>query len=460
MKRTILAAIVISISSAPAYANVGMDYGFGSREAALAGSGVAGGFDGFAAYQNPAGLPLIGRSGDDRLALSYGLIYMQPSFDDINGIVLENSVTSSATSVGNVNNDYRATFGQVLGISYKLFPDFGGLTLGLVTYLPMNQFDYLDTGESYVPEYTLFRTRTQQPQVDVGIGANVADSLHLGMGLRFSFSVTSSADAFINSAGNGVSTVRFSASVKPVVAPYFGTLFTSPKSDFTLGAVVRLPVVLNYTLDVNTKAAAAGFLPAVPFSFTAASSLTYDPLTVEFGGTLPGPLQTKIYLQLDFQQWNQYQAPMLVIANPQISGCGSSPCGIILAAGPNLDFNTRNIWVPHLGVEKETESNIYRIGYQYHPSIFSSPPNGSGNYLDPDRHIMTAGVGFKFKRFLSYERPWNLDLHAAYQALIAQNITKAPGDENGNPAGAKIGSPGYEAGGKIYGGGASISFVF
>jgi hypothetical protein len=72
-----------------------------------------------------------------------------------------------------------------------------------------------------------------------------------------------------------------------------------------------------------------------------------------------------------------------------------------------------------------------------------------------------VGAGYDFKNALSISDSTRVDLHFTYQALETQVITKAPGDEAGQGTGdQKIGAPGYSAGGRVVGGGISLSFLF
>src|SRR5688500_15512609 len=74
-------------------ADVGDVFGFGSRSAGVSGAGgAAWGFEGYGAYANPASVAV--RYQGKKLVLSWGLIYMQPEFTEINDVVVENNYTS------------------------------------------------------------------------------------------------------------------------------------------------------------------------------------------------------------------------------------------------------------------------------------------------------------------------------------------------------------------------------
>lgn len=318
-------------SSYEAQANIGQEYGFGPRIAALAGAGAAFDFGAFAAYNNPAGLSF---PGDKRLLIEIGLIAMNPNFTPINNVIVENTYTSDKITYGSVDNDYRATLGEELGLVYRLFPDLANLTVGLAAFLPLEQIAYMDTGETFVPEYVLYRARTQRPQVEAGVGVDITPRIHVGAGLHLAFSLTSAGTVFLQTDPTKPSTMRFSSSLKPKVAPQFGFLYTStPPSPaeeprFTLGAVLRLPVTSDNSLYLQSGARAFGSFAALDFDFTAVSALFYDPLSVELGATFKETPRTRSYVQLEFQGWGGFQAPALNIQNPTNESCGGGPCGV------------------------------------------------------------------------------------------------------------------------------------
>ena len=446
------------------FANVAETYGFGSRTAGLAGAVVAQGGDAFAAYYNPAALA---HNQDQRLRISWGMLYMQPRFLPINNVVTENSFNSDREQ-GNPNYDnvdvtYKPTFGQVLGLSYRLLPDFGNLSVGLVTFFPLEQLAYMDTGEAYVPEYVLYRARTQRPQFELGVGAELGAGLSVGAGLHIAYSLTSNAPAFINAGENTVSSMRFTGSLKPKAAPYFGVQFipqTASKS-LSFGAVLRLPVAFDNYVALSSGARMMGRLAALPIHFFATAALYYDPMAVELGNSWQITQRLRLFAQMDYQLWSQFKAPALLIQQPENSDAPR------ISAGAIPTYNYVNIWVPRVGQEIAlTDKATLRFGYAYRPSIMNEIPLEAGNYLDPPKHMVNVGFSYSFSRFLGFSTPATLDAHLSYQRLLSQLVIKTPGNEAGLSEDLKIGATnpneaeGYQAGGNIIGGGLSLSFAF
>ncbi len=447
-----------------AHANVGEAYGFGSRTTALGGAGAAWGTGAFAAYYNPAQL---GLDSEKRLQLDWGLIYMQPNFKPITNVLTQNKFVSDSQRYSDVDNStYRETFGQQLGLTYRLDPKLTNLTLGITMFMPVNQFAYMDTGEAYVPEYVLYRARTQRPQVELGAGAKLCEDLQVGIGFHVAFTLTSNASVFINTQKNTASSLRFTSSLKPKAAPYIGLLWApGKKKNFSLGGVFRFPVTSNNTMTLNSAARVFGNFAAVDFNFTAISALFYDPMAIELGSSWQHNSWGRLFAQVDYQFWSRFEAPALLIQQPKTTNCTGNGCDqgtVNISPGSLPSFNYVNIFVPRFGWEITPGDGqiVYRIGYAYRPSVMSNLPTEGGNYLDPPKHMLNLGVGLNYDSFLSFDVPFRLDFNLAYHYLVTQTVTKTPGNEVGDATDLKIGAPGYTAGGSVYGGGATVSFAF
>jgi len=441
------------------WANVGEVFGFGSRTGALAGSAVASGFDSYAAYTNPAGLG-FSVSRDRKASLGIGFIYMEPRFISIDNVYVENQYVSDKDRIGSVDTIYQPTFGQSLGASFQISEQ-RHWALGVVTYLPANQAALIDTGEAYHPEYLLYRARTQRPQVEVGVGGELTPALYFGAGMHLAFSITANANVFLNSDPNKPSTMRFSSSIKPKASPYFGLLWKPlrPSQSFLLGTVIRLPATSDVSLALNSGARLFGTLAALDFNFTALSTLLYDPLTIQMGSSWEHAPGWRFHGQFDYLFWNKLRSPALQIQSPDITSCSenSGACGFAISPGKNPIASFQNVLIPRIAEEVNIGKTVVRFGYSYQPSLLAVLPTGAGNDLDPPQHILTAGVGIPVDHFLRTSLSAKVDINAAYHSLNTQHITKTSGNEGGISGDYKIGAPGYDAGGKIFGGGVSLS---
>ncbi len=452
--------VTLALASQAALANVGAVYGFGSQAGATANTEVANVEGSFAAYTNPAFLSL---SRVNKLQFAWSLVTMDPQFTPINNVIVENTYLSDKVRKDSVVDDYRSTIGQAFSIQFKPIESFFHLGLGLVAYLPIEQLAYMDTGEPFVPEYSLYRGRTHRPQIELGASVEPVQNFTIGAGLHLGYTLTSYAQVFLNTSADKPSWIRFSSSLKPKLAPYFGLGFQSSDKDptFTAGAVVRLPLAASNQMLLKSGARVFGSFAAVDFNFNALSALFYDPLRVELGVTVQPLHFLKVRAEADFEAWTLFEASTLTIQDPT-SACDntdSSACGISISAGKTPKLPLVNTWTPKVGTEfAVTEDVTLRLGYAYVPSIFSALPTGAANFLDPPKHSLNAGLGYHFTNFLGIAESASIDAHFSYHLLKTQTIVKAAGDEAGGGSGdLKIGAPGYDAGGRVLGGGLSAT---
>ncbi len=452
--------LMLLASPSIAFAHIGDFLGFGARTMGLGGAGVTGDTSGFEAYHNPASLA---SDSKERLTFSWGLVFVRPSFLSINHVVTQNTYVADGQVYGTVDTQYRDTFGQILGLSYKVLPDLGQFTVGLVAFLPLSQLAYMDSGQPYVPEYFLYRSGTQRPQFELGAGLKVLPGLRLGAGLHTAFGLTGNGSVFLNTKANSVSTMTFGASLKTVFSGYLGLLWSLGEAEGTgeqaqrksqpwnLGLVYRSSASSDFTLPMTASARALGNA-SLDYVFTASSSLFYDPAALETGASFAAG-DHRWVAQVDYQFWSGFKVPALTLRPGQDSAQ--------MNPGSVPSYNFLNILVPRAGWEWKLNSfHTLRIGYSYRPGTLKGLSNGPGNYLDPSKHVITAGWGFHFDTFLGFPIPSQLDIALNYQQLLTQKIVKTGGNEAGDMTDLKIGAPGYNAGGRLFGGAVSLALAF
>lgn len=434
-----------------AHANIGEFTGFGARSAALGGAAVAWGSDGFAAYANPASLAL---RGPERLHVSYHLLYVLPRFTNIGSVVTQNAVFADGVNTESVDTSYRDTFGQAVGASYQLLPFLWNLSLGITAFLPIANTAYMDTGSAIIPEYVMYRSRTQRPQVEIGIGFNPYGPIYLGVGAHVGFALNSIATLFIQTNPGTASTMRFASSLVPKAAPFFSALVAPDGKDsrWSAGAVFRMAMVSDNNMYLKTSARAFGTLTALDFNFNAFGALYYDPASLEIGGSWRPLDWLRANAQVDYVFWGDFQKATLTIYNTQMGQCnGGCPGSLAIQPGSNPAYATQNIFVPRAGAEFILGKHTLRAGYSYKPSILASASTDSANPIDPAAHRISIGYGYEFQRLGGLDHPWNLDIHATWQALVGGLVTKV--------GTTTIGYPGYATGGNLFGGGVSLSLA-
>jgi hypothetical protein len=442
-----------------ASAAMGDRFGFTSEDAALAGARAGSAeISSASAFNNPAQmsfLPEGSAAGESALRFHWSVLYSEPHFVDIHNVVVENSVNSDQTDgtsqVKNVDTNYPVTFGQSLGFSVRSKKSDHHWGFGAVAYLPLDRFALLDSGESFVPEYTLHRGRTQKPEFQAALSGLITKNLSFGAGVYLGTRLTSDTTIFLNQGTGTVSTMRIAASLKTEATPYFGLGFVANDA-VSFGLVVRLASSSPETLNVQASARAVGNVAAPDFSFPAIGTMYYDPFTVSAGTHWRTSPTTAVLLQLDYQAWSKFESPAIVI---QTRACDPN-CGVDFETGRNLSGATRDILVPRVGHVWTIGTSELRTGYAYRPGIYRELPTGAGNAIDPNEHRFSAGYGWKIDTLPFFDAPGRFDFHAAYSLYPKQTVVKTPGDENGKLVNQKVGAPGYEIGGSEWGAGFTV----
>src|SRR5690606_38229726 len=164
-------------------------------------------------------------------------------------------------------------------------------------------------------------------------------------------------------------------------------------------------------------------------TFPAIATMYYEPASIEFGAKWRYADTRALFLEIDYQAWSKFEAPTLIILDPETATCAPS-CGVDFSTGRNLIPKTRDVFVPKIGHSWTIGEAALRFGYVFRPGIYSHDPVGAGNAIDPDEHRFAAGYGWTFDSLFVFDAPGRVDLHAAYSVYPKKRITKSPGDEN------------------------------
>ena len=142
-------------------------------------------------------------------------------------------------------------------------------------------------------------------------------------------------------------------------------------------------------------------------------------------------------MQAEQQYWSRYQSPALAILDPKAT-CEN--CGTAIAPSKYPSFSFVDVLVPRLGAEVTVDDAAVRVGYSYRPSILKDLSTGSGNYLDPPKHVFNGGLGYQFKTFLGREVPVSLDFSGTYHLLLPNRSSNLQGMKPGRVPTQLIGS--------------------
>lgn len=430
-----------------ANASTGEIYGYGSSANALGNTMLGGSRDSFATFYNAAA-----NSKHPGLFFSYGLSFARPSFQSIDRIVVENDVTSSNDTdvYGAIDNEnYLDHLSQNIAASFNFGENLKQATLGLTASMPLLRLGYLDTGEPFKPDYLSYRSRTQRPQIYLSASMALLEHLYVAAGLSIATNLAGSTNVFSTGSSSKVSHQRFASTIKPKVSPYFSIHYEPGAWETAL--TVRMPNRYKLSIDTSARANLLVNTNDIPLVFASSSTLYYDPLEVDLGVSYQFSPRFWGTVEVDWMNYSVFESPILSVAN--------------VASGPifrdSLDTtpDMQNIFILKTGFELQKETTRWRLGYFYRPSPIASY-EGPGNLVDPEQHVITAGLGFDLQAMKILQYPVKLDVHAQYHHLVEKHITKSPGNELGNAAKNKVGYPGYDIGGHILGGGFSLSMNF
>lgn len=445
-------AILVSLGAQtiPAQANISRISGLNPVASGAGGTVAASSANAFSASENAA---LLASPSFRRLQLSYGWVFLFPYLTPISNVVVENNTVSDKNRSAAVDLGYRATQGQALGFRYQLFPDIMNTSLGVSTFFPWSALAYFDTGETFVPEYIMDRSRTQRPELQLGVGLEPWTHFYAGAGIKVAYSLTAKANVFLQTNPIKPSSMRFAASLQPYPVPAF-SLGYAPDEGFcagcTFGVVANFPADHATVMDLTASSRVFGDTAALSFQMLGLSSMYFDPWTFQLGVGIPHFKYGRLKAEASFERWSTFKAPTIMIGNTSTSVCENGTfCPLQISPSQGIGTAFQDIWSFRLGEEWALpESGAYRwilrAGAAYRPSILKQTAASTGNYnfLDPSRWMYTLGVGIS-------KSPWSFDLFLAYHQLETQTVTKASSTD--------IGAPGYTAGGYFLGGGGALS---
>lgn len=437
-------ALVLSLTTAHASSQLSQSFGI---PVSISDSGSA-----MSAFENPARLA---SPSPTRFSGQYGWATLVPQLSTFSSIVLENNTVSDKNRTGNLDGDYRTTIGQKLGMRYALLPEFMNLSLGIATFLPWSAAAYIDTGESFAPEFVMDRSRSQRPELAAGFGLEPLPGWNVGASFRLGYNLTARANVMLQTNPAKPSSLRILSSLRPFPVPVIGTSYTAPSESLcpgcSLSGVVRFPSDSAATVDMTAAARVFGDTAAFAFQLTGLSSIYFDPWSFDLGASIPHFRRGVFKFEASYQRWSTFKPPTSIISNTQTSTCENGTfCPLTISPSQALPIEFKDILV--LGASEEwllvdtgPSQWLIKGGVGYRPSIIKTSASQTGNYnlLDPSRMMYSLAGTLK-------KTSWSFSVFLAYHQLESQSITKS--------ASTDIGAPGYTVSGSLWGGGASVAF--
>lgn len=364
-------------------------------------------------------------------------------FESINSVVLTNATNASTTTSGKVNTSYPKFLGSALHIGVPL----GGVrhlgSLGLSVFLPIGDLVLTNSGDPFLPEYVMYRSRYQRTSAYLNFAKKWSDDLAFSAGVLIGFQAT--AEVRTNLSLNGASYGSW-ARAQSKVSPSIGAIVSATKK--LDGA--KAYFTYQQEMKSNLKATVYGEItnPSLALLDTNMNTMIfYDPHTFRFGGSMTfGDFE--LLTGLEYQMWSGYKTPQVSVER---NG------GVVTPSSNYERITTKDVINPRVGaLYNVTDRWTTVAGFQYRMSPLDGDFSGSGNSIDTNAYIFTGGLQY---RMVIWSKDVHLGTAVQYHMLEEKKVTKSSGLENGG-AGSKIGSPGYTIGGYILSASLGVKFNF
>ena len=187
--------------------------------------------------------------------------------------------------------------------------------------------------------------------------------------------------------------------VQPIIRPTVGLLLEGARfhralSSFSFGLTWR------DTFSVPLQIPVTVLLGPIPLNIDVKSALLWTPMQAVVGVAYRTEDLT-LALDVSWNQWSQYKPPTLELDLDVVIPV----VDIDLKNAVNGPPRTHDTWTPRVGVEWRAFGGQWtdiwvRGGYAYEPTPFPEQ-TGATNYLDDNRHILSAGAGVSLRKL-----PW------------------------------------------------------
>lgn len=519
--RRLLAAALLGSTLVPgaALANPPDMFGLGGRAAAMGSASTGLAKDPSAVYYNMAGLSqqkqlglMVGfQAGAYRLGDPSNCPASAPS----GGVGCSEEFYyehGGQMSIEQVRYGYEAPANVQFGLAVPVHPR---VTLGIGGIVPLDvRYDEegnfvgigvrlakIQTLDPYVPTYAMYRNRANHFAIYAGLGVEVVDGLHLGVGTSVSAGTTLNlnmgGDVYITSTPDSEETSatvtiamnpQMEIGLKSSSAPTVGALWElGPTIEALDGLAVGLSFRGENKLEVATNVATdltiwADLSDEPPYAvgvkadgITMALMDLYVPrqATLGLSGTFVDDKLTAA-ADITWSDWSGFKLPIATLGVP-----ASDPVmGIAFETVPARDtagLVFYDTWIPKVGVEYKlgpylTSTRLrgmnvaLRAGGSFEPNPIPTQ-SGQTNLLNSDRVTGTLGLGFlSGNPFMSKkDRPLSVDLFFQTHYLIPETHAKNPAFYQAADPTTVDGYPvngAYVSKGLIYAGGLTAGFDF
>jgi len=431
MHRSRAALIGLLVCLIPLTAKAGTQdlFGFGARGPSLSGSFVAmaRGFE--SVYYNPAGLS-YGKG------TSFSFAYQAGIFDL--------DLRTPRSEVASRWKSPDLTSGVSFGFDVKL-PLLGALkdrlALGVGLYVPTQELFSAKLPSPYTPQLWIGGSNARSVAIQAALAVKATNWLRIGVGIRALASLHGSIAVAPNQTGNLGSSVEDEL---VVVYSACAGLVIQPHGDWFIGVAWRDKLVAPFDVPITVDLGDA--LPLRVPQISIAGNANYDPMQLAIGLGWKPMAGLSIEAGMLWKHWSPFGLP---IKNATANIPPQSPMSFTDTVVTRLGIQGR------FEVTELTYLSV-RAGYAYEPTPVPHQ-SGEHNFLDPDRHIISSGIGFSME-FKATKI--TADLYGQLHMLAPRVHTKSFGPDNSLWATQNQGFPWVGLEGQLYSVGATVGLQF
>lgn len=344
-----------------AYASPIDVFGFGAQNASMGNTGT--GTRGMEAlFLNPAGI-----QGEQSVLLGYS--FLRTNFVDVPSVAWDSNQDGTINELDTrlqPDVNYIPIDGMTLGI---IQPMMKNITFGFNAYFPSARLLRLNTYDSSLPSYFLYRSSLQRYGLLAGFGATIMDGLHVGVGVdllytaRFTLIGTlqgsvSNSEEEEPDTRTVVDLHETSLEASPAGAYIFGVQWDVPYvKDFRLGLAYRTahanPMQVDLDLQVDGSLTGVEGFNEQNLSIVAPLSLSlldfYKPAELRLGFSWHGFARLGLVGDVLWTQWSNAFLNTIQVVQGELSIPMLYEEPIVVEDGNPYELVLRDVWSFRLG---------------------------------------------------------------------------------------------------------------
>lgn len=364
---------------------------------------------------------------------SLGFTNVIPRTKEINNVIITSPMNSNSSyQTGDVEQNTSTLTGLSL---HALFPFIYKAKLGVSLFLPIDKFAEVSTGDTYLPEYAMYRSRSNRTLLHGSLIIPYDNTFSMAIGFHTGLQSNGETELIgRNSGSDEPSSGKLVFNASPGTALTFSVAkkFKDSHLYFSFQDYMRS--------DFKNKA--FGYTPldssasSFPFNLNMNSLLYFDPRIIRAGYVFHQK-ELSYFTSLEYQDWSAYESPKLKL---------ESNGGVIISSQDFEEIKGNKIFIPHLGLAYKFNDQSLSFGTSFRPRAIESNLNESGNTIDSD--LLNFSLGHSIS-FLLLDKMVTFNSSYLLQMIQEYDVVKTPNREDGE-SGQKLGSPGYTVGGQIH----------